>query len=300
MNHPETSESVEWAICERCGNAYAPDADECSRCGAVSHTAFRNKGSADDSGARTGLHPRRLRRAYVSSPYPSIQDEVAPRSMNMRGRRPGLRSAAAITVIGLSMAALAYTRTTGNFERTSVPQHVSASGAVMALSSGDTSGELDGKRVSSAPFLAPSTAVDKSTADVTSTTDVTATRVASIVTGARYALRKGDLTGAHERLGKLPARQQTNPETRLLFADLIRRERERDAALQRARWCEEGKDWSCVARNAAHVQALDTSNAESRVMLSNAVIKIGWAGGKASTSPNGPAPGSAQPRADNQ
>jgi hypothetical protein len=85
-----------------------------------------------------------------------------------------------------------------------------------------------------------------------------------------------------------------------LFADLIRRERERDAALRRARWCEEGKDWSCVARNAAHVQALDTSNAESRVMLSNAVIKIGWAGSTASTASNRSAQASARPRADNQ
>jgi ribosomal protein L40E len=135
MNHLETLESVERVICDRCGNAYAPDADECSRCGAVSHTAPRNKGSVNDSEAWTGRHPRRLRRAHESSPYPSIQEEVVP---------------------------------------------------------------------------------------------------------------------------------------------------------------------PCVARNAAHVQALDTSNAESRVMLSNAVVKIGWAGGKASTAPNGPAQASAQPRADNQ
>jgi hypothetical protein len=301
MNHLETLESVERVICDRCGNAYAPDADECSRCGAVSHTAPRNKGSVNDSEAWTGRHPRRLRRAHESSPYPSIQEEVVPRSMSMRrNRRPGLRSAAAITVIGLSMAALAYTRTAEKFERASVPQHVSASGAVMTFSSSDTSGESDTKRVSSAPSLAPSPAVDKSTANVMPTMDVTATRVAGIVAGARYALRKGDLADARERLGKLPARLQTNPETRLLFADLIRRERERDAALQRARWCEEGKDWSCVARNAAHVQALDTSNAESRVMLSNAVIKIGWAGSTASAAPNRPTQASAQPRADNQ
>ncbi len=305
MNHLETLESVERVICERCGNTCAPDADECSRCGAVSHTAPRNKGSVNDSEAWTGRHPRRLRRAHESSPYPSIQEEVVPRSMSMRrNRRPGLRSAAAITVIGLSMAALAYTRTDGKFERTSVPQHVSASGAVMALSSSaissDTSGQSDTKRVSSAPSSASGTAVDKPTADVMPTTDVTATRVGGIVVGARHALRKGDLTDARERLGKLPASLRTNPETRLLFADLIRRERERDAALQRARWCEEGKDWPCVARNAAHVQALDTSNAESRVMLSNAVIKIGWAGSAASTAPNGPAQASARPRADNQ
>jgi hypothetical protein len=170
----------------------------------------------------------------------------------------------------------------------------------MTLSSSDTSGESDTKRVSSAPSLASSPAVDKSTAYVVPTTDVATTRVAGMVAGARYALRKGDLTDARERLGKLPANLQTNPEARLLLADLTRRERERDAALQRARWCEEGKDWPCVARNAAHVQALDTSNAESRVMLSNAVIKIGWTGSTASTAPNGLAQDSARTRADNQ
>src|ERR1700730_8009857 len=134
MNHLESLESVEHVICERCGNAYAPDADECSRCGAVSHTAPRNKGSVNDSEAWTGRHPRRLRRAHESSPYPSIQEEVVPRSMSMRrNRRPGLRSAAAITVIALFIAAFAYTSTAGKFERASVSQHLSASGVVMAF-----------------------------------------------------------------------------------------------------------------------------------------------------------------------
>src|SRR5260370_32496244 len=115
MNHLETLESVEHVICERCGNAYAPDADECSRCGAVSHTAPRNKGSVNDSEAWTGRHPRRLRRAHESSPYPSIQEEVVPRSMSMRRkRRPGLLSAAAITLIGLSLAAPSLPPTPGN------------------------------------------------------------------------------------------------------------------------------------------------------------------------------------------
>jgi hypothetical protein len=219
----------------------------------------------------------------------------------MRKKRgPELRAAAAITVIGLSMTALVYTKTAGTFERASVPQHVVASGAVMALASSNASGEPGAKRVSSPPSLAPDTALDKSTADPAPTTDVTATRVAGIVAGARYALRKGDLTDARERLGKLSASLQTNPEVRPLFADLIRREGERDAALQRARWCEEGKDWSCMARNAAHVQTLDTGNAESRLMLSNAVIKIGRSGSASSTAPYDPAPASARPRADIQ
>src|SRR3979490_1010767 len=96
MNHLETLESVECVICDRCGNAYAPDADECSRCGAVSHTALRNKGSVNNSEARTGRHSRRLRRAHVSSPYSNIQEQVVPpRSMSTRrNRRPGLLSAA--------------------------------------------------------------------------------------------------------------------------------------------------------------------------------------------------------------
>jgi ribosomal protein L40E len=301
MNHPETFESVECLICERCGNTYAPDDDECSRCGAVSDTTLRNKGNVNDSETRTGRQIQRLRRAHVLSPYPSIREEVVPRSMRMsRKRKPGLRSAAAIIVIGLSMTALVYTRTGGTFERASVPQHAIASGAVMALASSNTSGASDTKQVLSPPSLAAGTAIDNSAADVVPTTDVTTTRVAGIVAGARYALRKGDLTDARERLGKLSASLQTNPEVRLLFADLIRREGERDAALQRARWCEEGKDWSCVARNAAHAQTLDTGNAESRLMLSNAVIEIGRAGRASSTAPHDSAEASARPRSDDQ
>ena len=301
MNHPETLEFVQSVICKRCGNTYASDAGECSRCGALNHTAPWERNSLNNSEAPVGRIPQRVRRVHVASPYPSIQEEVLPRSMSTRRkRRLGLHPAAVIIVTGLFIAAFAYTSTGGKVERASVSRHVSASGTVMALSSSSSAGESETKPALTSPPLAPSTAVDKSTADIMPTTDVTATRVASIVTGARYALRKGDLTDARERLGKLPASLRTDPEAQLVFADLTRRERERDAALQRARWCEEGKDWSCVARNAAHVQTLDTSNAESRVMLSDAVIKISWAGSPASTAPNGPAQVSPQPRADNQ
>ncbi len=299
MNHPETFESVECVTCGRCGNTVASDADECARCGAVIHTAPWNTDRADNLQVAAEPHPQRLRRAHVPSPYPSIREEVVPRSSSTRRKgRAGLRSAAVIVVIGMFVTVFAYIAA-GKFERASASQHVSASGTVMALAPGKTSAESDIKRVTAPPPV-PIAAVDTSIADVSPPADVNATRVAKMVAGVRYALKRGDLTDARDRLAKLPASLQTNPEARPLVADLNRRERERDASLQRARWCEEGKDWSCVAQNAAHVQTLDTGNVESRVMLSNAVIKLGSAGRASSNTPNSPALASMRPRSDNQ
>src|SRR5260370_37841181 len=91
MNHLETLESVERVICERCGNAYAPDADECSRCGAVSRTAPRNKGSVNDSEARTGRHPRRVGQEHEARPPPGPQEDLGTRPERIRTERePGV------------------------------------------------------------------------------------------------------------------------------------------------------------------------------------------------------------------
>ncbi len=146
MNHPETLESVQCVICRRCGNTCASDADDCSRCGALNHTAPWERDSLNNSEAPVGRHPQRLRRVHVSSPYPSLQEEVLPRpTSTSRKHRPGLRPPAVITVIGLFIAAFAYTSTGGRFERASASQHVSASGTVMALSSSNSAGESETK-----------------------------------------------------------------------------------------------------------------------------------------------------------
>ncbi|MDR5753931.1 MULTISPECIES: hypothetical protein [unclassified Caballeronia] len=99
----------------------------------------------------------------------------------------------------------------------------------------------------------------------------------NILNGVRYSLKQGDLTDARERFERLRQSVQARPEGRQVAEELNRRERERDAALQRARYCEAGKDWSCMAQNAAHAKDLDSGNAQSQVMLSMATSQLRWA-----------------------
>lgn len=98
----------------------------------------------------------------------------------------------------------------------------------------------------------------------------------NILTGVRYSLKQGDLTDARERFERLRQSVQVRPEGRQVSDELNRRERERDAALQRARYCEAGKDWSCMAQNAAHAKDLDSGSAQSQVMLSMATSQLRW------------------------
>jgi hypothetical protein len=99
----------------------------------------------------------------------------------------------------------------------------------------------------------------------------------NILNGVRFALKQNDLTDARERFGRLRQSAQARPEARQVSEELIRRERDRDAALQRARYCEAGKDWSCMALNAAHAKDLDAGSAQSQIMLANATSQLRWA-----------------------
>jgi hypothetical protein len=94
------------------------------------------------------------------------------------------------------------------------------------------------------------------------------------IAGARQALAQGDLKEARARFEQLTANAKSRPEARQLAGELARREQERDAALQDARWCELGKNWGCMAQSAAHAKAVDPGNIQSQVMLSVATSKM--------------------------
>jgi ribosomal protein L37E len=299
MSYSEKLEPPGFQICKRCGNTYAVDADGCSRCGAKGRAVpwaenFRHNSNV--SGPTR--HPNRPPRTPKGEPYPSIREDAPHRFVDqLRARRTTFHVVAVLTVIGLLVAVFAYSRTARQPVFASVSEHSDASGSVTTVpTSGNTSGESNSTRRPISPSLTPSIAVGKSTADVTPSkaVDVTPTQDAAterangIVASARYALMQGNLTDARESLRRLPTGPQTEPEVRLLWRNLVRRERERDVTLQDARWCEEGKDWSCVARYAAHVQALDAGNAESHVMLARAIGENGGARSKPSL-PSGPA-----------
>ncbi|WP_244140118.1 zinc ribbon domain-containing protein [Caballeronia sp. BCC1704] len=94
--------------------------------------------------------------------------------------------------------------------------------------------------------------------------------------GTRAALDQHDLTLARARMKALPAREQARPEFDALKDELVKREQQRDAALQLARACERTSAWACVQQNAAEALALDGGNAESQAMLERVITHAGW------------------------
>ncbi|SAK88894.1 hypothetical protein AWB77_04833 [Caballeronia fortuita] len=93
---------------------------------------------------------------------------------------------------------------------------------------------------------------------------------------ARIALDQHDLATARARLKVLPAQQQTRAEYESLKDELVKREAQREAALQLARACERTSAWACVQQNAGEALALDGSNIESQVMLERVISHAGW------------------------
>ncbi|WP_244197989.1 zinc ribbon domain-containing protein [Caballeronia ptereochthonis] len=94
--------------------------------------------------------------------------------------------------------------------------------------------------------------------------------------GVRAALDQHDLGGARARLKALSAQQQARVEYESLKDELVKRELQRDAALQLARACERTSAWACVQQNAGEALALDGSNVESQAMLERVISHAGW------------------------
>ncbi|BCQ25700.1 zinc ribbon domain-containing protein [Caballeronia sp. NK8] len=94
--------------------------------------------------------------------------------------------------------------------------------------------------------------------------------------GVRAALDDHDLATARARLRVFPTQQQGRAEYETLKDELVKRESQRDAALQLARACERTSAWACVQQNAGEALALDGSNIESQAMLERVISHAGW------------------------
>ncbi|MCG7399925.1 MULTISPECIES: zinc ribbon domain-containing protein [Caballeronia] len=92
----------------------------------------------------------------------------------------------------------------------------------------------------------------------------------------RVALDQHDLATARARLKMLPPQQQARADYESLKDELVKREAQRDAALQLARACERTSAWACVQQNAGEALALDGSNIESQAMLERVISHAGW------------------------
>ncbi|WP_321799103.1 zinc ribbon domain-containing protein [Caballeronia sp. J97] len=125
--------------------------------------------------------------------------------------------------------------------------------------------------------------------------DTRAAATGNALQDARLALDQHDLATARARLKVLPAQQQARDDYETLKDELVKREAQRDAALQLARACERTSAWACVQQNAGEALALDGSNIESQAMLERVISHAGWLAPTAAAALAKKVPGTAPP-----
>ncbi|SAL49039.1 hypothetical protein [Caballeronia telluris] len=110
-----------------------------------------------------------------------------------------------------------------------------------------------------APPAAPRTAPPPPVLAETVPRDAQPARSAS---AARKAMVNRDLAAARRYVDEVPDSEQSSPDVQRVATRLTRLERQRDAALQRAKACPT-KSSACVARNANQALALDARNPQA-------------------------------------
>ncbi len=86
-----------------------------------------------------------------------------------------------------------------------------------------------------------------------------------------------DLSAVHKNLADVPANLSNDPEAKRIRAELAQREAARDAAMQRARACDSTATYRCARKYAKEAIAIDSSYADSRVLLKRVTYKAAQA-----------------------
>ncbi|MDR5857589.1 zinc ribbon domain-containing protein [Caballeronia sp. LZ062] len=208
------------------------------------------------------------RNAYAD---PSNDPDALPGSDKWGGKKTLIAGACALALVAGGVAYMRY----GADDRAPATD-LSASGSIDAKfgpfgrGATDASGSTDATDATSS--------ADQSAQQTPSAPKASALTLApgDALHGMRAALDQHDLTLARARMKALPANQQARPEFDALKDELVKRELQRDAALQLARACERTSAWACVQQNAAEALALDGGNGESQAMLERVITHAGW------------------------
>jgi hypothetical protein len=324
-------------VCQRCGSTVRKNADSCPNCGADRNAAFGPTREAAPGKPRTNVFeeaaaaPLASAAASASTSSASMGSDAGERvEPGMRSRwteraseRIAQKAAEYRTRRAEESARNAYAES-GNdpdalpgSERWSTKKTIIAGacglvlllGAMFYYQLGDSdgggtssddhsvSGAIDSKAGSlmrgatDAPGTAPVTAERRAPSDAR------ALASGDTLQGVRIALEQHDLATARARLRVLPAQQQARADYETLKDELVKRESQRDAALQLARACERTSAWACVQQNAGEALALDGSNMESQAMLERVVSHAGWLAPTAAAALAKRVPGAAPPPA---
>ena len=92
---------------------------------------------------------------------------------------------------------------------------------------------------------------------------------------ARASLDRNSLWPAHRAIANVLAAQPDNDDAQQMRADLVARERARNALLADARRCTRSAQWGCVRQSARRAAGIDTSSREARRLLARAAAGQG-------------------------
>ncbi|WP_277183738.1 zinc ribbon domain-containing protein [Caballeronia sp. BR00000012568055] len=193
------------------------------------------------------------RNAYAD---PRHDPDTLPGSENWTQRKTIIAGAAAVLLLA---GAVFYFQHDSGDDTAASGEH-SVSGAIDSKYGPSTHGVIDR---SNAPTIAANSKASGGSDEMS---------------GVRQSMNQHDLTTARARLKALNAQQQTRPEYASISDELVKRELQRDAALQLARACERTQAWACVQQNASEALSLDGSSIESQAMLERVIEHAGWVG----------------------
>ncbi len=205
------------------------------------------------------------RNAYAD---PSNDPDALPGTGRWNGSKTLIAGACALALVAAGVAYMRY----GADDRAASGE-LSASGAIDAKLGPFGRGATD---ASNSTDASPSADAPAQQAPGAARTGALTLAPGDPLQGTRAALDQHDLTLARARMKALAAREQARPEFDALKDELVKREQQRDAALQLARACERTSAWACVQQNAAEALALDGGNAESQAMLERVITHAGW------------------------
>ncbi|SAL65828.1 hypothetical protein AWB71_03886 [Caballeronia peredens] len=294
-------------VCQRCGSTMRKNADSCPNCGAdrnAAHgakrdaaateprnTMFEQATSASGSAASMGTGERAepsMRPSWAGWDAKRASERIAQKAAEYRARRAEAHARDAYADSSNDPDALP------GSERWTRKKTIVASACGLALLVGATVylqfGDSDSENTPSADHSVSGAidskigplvrgAVEAPAAPATDRRSQADTRTLApgdALHGVRVALDQHDLGAARARLKALSAQQQARAEYEPLKDELVRRELQRDAALQLARACERTSAWACVQQNAGEALTLDGSNVESQAMLERVISHAGW------------------------
>ncbi|MBC8640906.1 zinc ribbon domain-containing protein [Caballeronia sp. EK] len=320
-------------VCQRCGSTVRKNADSCPNCGADRNAAFGQQREAAPGKPRTNVFeeagaPLASAAASASTSSAALgtdgaervepgmrsrwteraSERIAQKAAEYRARRAEESARNAYAESGNDPDALP------GSERWNTKKTVIAGACGLVLLLGAMFyyqlGDSDGGGGTPSADHSVSGAIDSKVGSLMrgATTDAPAvaerrvpadTRVpgGDTLQGVRTALDQHDLATARARLRVLPAQQQARADYESLKDELLKRESQRDAALQLARACERTSAWACVQQNAGEALALDGSNMESQTMLERVVSHAGWLAPTAAAALAKKVPGTAPPTA---